>query len=44
MLEQNLRHYYQQALVDPLVPYLQHYITPLSVTLLSGFFGLLFRS
>jgi archaetidylinositol phosphate synthase len=42
MLEQSLRHYYQQVLVDPILPYLPDYLTPLSMTWLSGLFGLLF--
>lgn len=42
MLEQSVRHHYQQVLVDPILPYLPDYITPLSMTWLSGFFGLLF--
>lgn len=42
MLDHTLRHHYQGVLIDPILPYLTHQITPLSVTLLSGFFGLLF--
>lgn len=42
MLEQSLRHYYQLVLVDPILPNLSHRITPLSITWLSGVFGLLF--
>ncbi|KTD52941.1 CDP-alcohol phosphatidyltransferase family protein [Legionella quateirensis] len=42
MLEQTLRHHYQRVLVDPLVCRLNNRITPLSITWLSGFFGLLF--
>lgn len=42
MLEQALRTYYQRALVDPLVRLLQHNVAPISVTWLSGVFGLLF--
>lgn len=42
MLEQALRTHYQRALVDPLVRLLQHSVAPLSVTWLSGVFGLLF--
>jgi phosphatidylglycerophosphate synthase len=42
MLEQILRPHYQRALVDPLVSYLPHRISPLLVTWLSGFIGLLF--
>ncbi|BCA93859.1 hypothetical protein TUM19329_02200 [Legionella antarctica] len=42
MLEQTLRNYYQRAFVDPIIPYVGQYITPLSVTWISGFFGLLF--
>ena len=42
MLEQTLRHYYQRALVDPLIPYIANHLTPLSVTWLSGLFGMLF--
>ncbi|HAT1595904.1 TPA: CDP-alcohol phosphatidyltransferase family protein [Legionella pneumophila] len=42
MLEQSLRHYYQLALVDPILPALRDRITPLSITWLSGILGLLF--
>jgi phosphatidylglycerophosphate synthase len=42
MLEHTLRRHYQQILVDPLLPYMPHYLTPLSVTWLSGIFGILF--
>ncbi|KGP62920.1 cytochrome C oxidase subunit III [Legionella norrlandica] len=42
MLEQSLRHYYQQILIDPILPNLCKWITPLSITWLSGLFGLLF--
>lgn len=42
MLEQSLRHYYQLVLVDPILPALRDRITPLSITWLSGIFGLLF--
>lgn len=42
MLEQTLRHHYQRLLVDPLVRRLNTRITPLSMTWLSGFVGLLF--
>jgi phosphatidylserine synthase len=42
MLEQTLRHYYQRLLIEPLVHRLSSRITPLSVTWLSGLFGLFF--
>lgn len=42
MLEQALRHHYQSILVDPLLHYLGHKVSPLTITWLSGIFGLLF--
>ena len=42
MLEQSVRQYYQATLVDPLVRFIGHRISPISVTLLAGVFGILF--
>lgn len=42
MLEQTLRHYYQRLLIEPIVHRLSTKITPLSITCLSGLFGLFF--
>jgi len=42
MIEQKFRNYYQRVLVDPLIRCLNHRITPLTITWLSGVSGLLF--
>jgi archaetidylinositol phosphate synthase len=42
MLEQSIRQYYQVTLVNPLVQMIGHKISPITVTLLAGVFGILF--
>ncbi|MFZ9035847.1 MAG: CDP-alcohol phosphatidyltransferase family protein [Francisellaceae bacterium] len=42
MLEKLARHYYQIALVDPLVKLIGHSVSSISVTLLAGLFGVFF--
>ncbi|QMT60310.1 CDP-alcohol phosphatidyltransferase family protein [Legionella sp. PC997] len=41
MIEQHLREYYQQVLVNPVVTHLHRFITPNQITLLSGILGIL---
>jgi len=42
MIEQYIRHRYQQLLVNPIATRLGHHVTPNQITILSGILGLLF--